>query len=190
MTRLLLSKEIGKYLIEVYDDQPDFDVINVNQIHSDIVVEDIEASLEVEADGIFSRSLEKPIGIRTADCVPVILIGDNGVANIHAGWKGIQQRIICNKLLEEIKPKIAFIAPHIRVAAYEVGEDFKKNFPDSQNFHGIHFHMEDEVIKQLKESFPGIEIITSDICTHTDKTYNSYRRNKTTKRNWNIIKRI
>jgi YfiH family protein len=190
MAKLLLSKEIENYLIEVYDDKPNFEVINVNQIHSNIVVSDSQANETVEADAITSTNLESPIGIRTADCVPVIIIGKKGVANIHAGWRGIQQRIVCQDAIKELEPHTAYIAPHIRVGSYEVGEDFKANFPNSKNFHGINFHMEDEIIEQLKSAYPEIEIETCDICTLKNKNYNSYRRDKTTQRNWNIIKRI
>lgn len=190
MANLLLSKKLDNYLIEVYDDKPDFEVINVNQIHSNIIVDDLSANTSVEADGIISKDLKTPIGIRTADCVPVIFIGKSGVANLHAGWKGIQQKIVCQDSLLDINPEYVFIAPHIRVDSYEVGEDFKSNFPDSKNFQGINFHMENEVIDQLKSKFSGIKIETCEICTLKDTKYNSYRRNKTSQRNWNIIKRI
>lgn len=190
MSKLLFHKQLGDYSFEVYDDRPNFDVVQVNQIHSDIVIKSHLASLEYDADGIYTTNLETPLAIRTADCLPVILIGRNGVANIHAGWRGVQSKIVQSHELKELDAYLAFIGPHIRVKNYEVGEDFKKNFPHSSHFEGANFNMEAEIIDQLRNHYHNIEIQTCEICTFENEEFNSYRRNKTEKRNWNIIKRI
>jgi copper oxidase (laccase) domain-containing protein len=72
-----------------------------------------------------------------------------------------------------------------------VQEDFKKNFPDSpyfvQNIDFLSFNLRKEATQQIKTSFPSIDIEYSDECTYKNHKYNSFRRNKTTERNWNIF---
>jgi hypothetical protein len=83
------------------------------------------------------------VGVKTADCVPVLL-GDaktKSFAAIHAGWRGTAQSIAA-KAIEKMreaydtKPEdlICAIGP-AAVCNYEIGQDviddFRKNFPDN-----------------------------------------------------------
>lgn len=63
----------------------------LNQVHRCGVVEAGEAV--VEGDGLWTTSPGCRIGVRVADCVPVLLAGPLGdgspwVAALHAGWRG------------------------------------------------------------------------------------------------------
>ena len=49
-----------------------------------------------EADAIVSTERSHPVGIVTADCVPVLAASRNGeaVAAIHAGWRGLAAGVV------------------------------------------------------------------------------------------------
>ncbi|MFG1493595.1 polyphenol oxidase family protein [Halobacteriovorax sp. ZH4_bin.1] len=193
MAKLLYQKKISDYLFEVYDDRPDFDFDEVKQIHSSIVV-GTPASNNNEADAIISGlKLERPLAIKTADCLPIVVIGKSGVANIHAGWRGLAEQIILNDEIKEIEPEIILIGPHISALNYEVSEEFKQIFPNSQAFAVIEgkltFNLEMELRAQIAKKFPNAHVISTNICTFENLNYNSFRRNQTTKRNYNILKR-
>ena len=186
--QLLFEKQLSRGKFQVYSDQPSFFTITVKQTHSDIVLQETEAS-QKEADGIIGNS-NKPLGVLTADCIPIVLIGSHEHAIIHAGWAGLEKKILANPIVQKMKPTEAFIGPHIRTLNYEVQTDFKKHFPDSNSFkeyeNKLFFNLTNEVTDQLQNFYPKISISDCEICTFSDKNFNSYRRNKTTKRNWNL----
>jgi polyphenol oxidase len=89
-----------------------------------------ENLLATEADAVLSRLPELACGVRTADCVP-ILIGDakhGAVAAVHAGWRGVVAGIVAASV-ERLRgfadegELVAAIGPHISCAAFEVSND-------------------------------------------------------------------
>ena len=82
------------------------EIFILNQVHGNrvYVLDDPDLSPEqvgdVEADALITRLVDRPIGVLTADCVPVILYDPmahvTGV--VHAGRKGTQQRILSQTL--------------------------------------------------------------------------------------------
>ncbi len=186
-SHLLFEKKLPKGTFQVFSEKPFCEVKTIKQIHSDIIKD--ENDTEMEGDGIIGNS-HSSLGILTADCIPLVLIGKNSHAVIHTGWKGLHLNIFKHTELSKLAPDFAFIGPHIRVSNYEIQADFKNNFPHSNSFleknNQIYFDLTSEVIHQLKSIFPKIEISDCGICTYSDQKFNSYRRDKTTKRNWNI----
>jgi YfiH family protein len=90
-----------------------------------------EATLEREGDALASRDPTLACGVRSADCVPV-LVGDResgAVVAIHAGWRGVVGGAVESgvRALVELAggggALVAAIGPHIRVGAFEVSED-------------------------------------------------------------------
>lgn len=68
-------------------------VLQVSQVHGARVVDAGLVAPAVEADGILSTRPGTVVGIRTADCAPILLAGvdEDGtphVAAVHAGWRG------------------------------------------------------------------------------------------------------
>lgn len=64
------------------------------QVHGTRVVRP-ESLGERPADGLWTTRAGQRIGVRTADCVPVLLAHEDGaVAAIHAGWRGAAERIV------------------------------------------------------------------------------------------------
>ena len=189
-SHLLYEKQLTQGMFQVYSACPPFAVKTVKQVHSDIVVPEKEANSEAEADGIIGSS-DSPLAVLTADCLPIVLMGKNLHAVIHAGWKGLQNNILGDTQIKAMNPTHAFLGPHIRVHNYEVQTDFKKNFPGSHSFLAdkdqLFFDLTKEVTMQLKTFYPNIEISDCDICTFTNEHFASFRRNKTQKRNWNVF---
>jgi YfiH family protein len=94
------------------------------------------------ADALVSNLDDVLLGVKTADCVPV-LVGDpraGAFAAIHAGWRGTAQSIVKKavaRLVEEFGTDpadlICAIGPAAGCGLYEVGQDvidaFRENFP-------------------------------------------------------------
>lgn len=92
--------------------------------------EDQRALLHVEGDALLSRAPGIACGVRSADCVPVLLADrqSGAVAAAHAGWRGAVQGVVSATVeaLRALCPNpdlIAAIGPHISRAAFEVSED-------------------------------------------------------------------
>lgn len=105
------------------------------QIHSDHIIElseegNVPLSEWVEADAIISARRGQPIGVQTADCLPMLVIAPDisHVAVIHAGWKGSAARItgkviqrLIHKNAKPNKIKIS-MGPCIQAKSYEVDD--------------------------------------------------------------------
>ncbi len=184
----VFEKDLPRGRFCVYESQPEIDLLRVKQTHSSIVLPEDDC-YGMLADGMVGDS-HSLMAILTADCLPIVLLGENEHALVHAGWRGLQNQILINPLIQKIKPFYAFIGPHISQDHYEVSPDFKNNFPDEQLFkeieNKIFFSLSLAAKYQLQRFYPGITIEESFQCTFADEKFHSYRRNKTTQRNWNI----
>lgn len=191
--KLIYSHKLPCGVFEVYDDRPNFDLIKCKQIHSAEVLPINKATEDKEADGVVAPKLYTPLAVVTADCLPIALCGTQGVAMIHAGWRGLADEILAHELIKNINPTFAFIGPHICADNYEVSLDFQDNFKNSkkafQEIDGkLYFSLEIEARQQLAQLYGPISIESSNICTYKNNELNSYRENKTSKRNWNVLR--
>jgi YfiH family protein len=110
----------------------------VRQIHSDRWIRtDGAAGCLGEADCLISASPGAYLSIRTADCIPVLIVDQRlrAVAAIHAGWRGSAAAISAkavNAMQQEFgsRPEdlIAAIGPGICGACYEVGPEVASQF--------------------------------------------------------------
>lgn len=103
------------------------------QRHTDIalIANDLSVN-DLTADALICNSTDLFIGIKTADCVPILLYDPKSstIACVHAGWRGTAQEIL-PKTLQLMKERldasvadmVIAIGPSIRVCCYEVGED-------------------------------------------------------------------
>lgn len=188
---LVFKKELPRGSFCVYNNRPDFDLLRVKQTHSSIALDEKNCN-ELEADAIVGM-LSTPKAILTADCLPIILIGDKAHAFVHAGWRGLHNQLLSNELIKKINPTYAFIGPHISALHYEVQLDFKANFDQLdykeaflERAGKLYFDLSAVARAQLTSQYPNITIEEAGICTFADERFHSYRRNKTTERNWNI----
>jgi YfiH family protein len=89
-----------------------------------------------------SRLTGIPVGVMTADCVPVLLSMDGGrvVAAVHAGWRGIAKGVVPSAFQAMVRAAApwreitAVIGPHIGPCCYEVDspvmERLQARFPE------------------------------------------------------------
>jgi hypothetical protein len=185
--------DTGKYT--VFNDKPEISkLISFKQIHSNKVIEFNPDEEIPECDGIvFNKEAARKysFAVLTADCLPILLFGLDKIAFVHAGWRGLSNNILASELIKSIKPKTAFIGPSISAKNFIVTNEFKENFKDSIDYFEkdkeLRFNLQAEAMKQLNINFPGIYTINCAQCTFDNEQYNSYRRDKTDKRNWNIF---
>jgi YfiH family protein len=107
------------------------------QVHGIAVAEVVAPSQECgEVDALWTRMKNYPLGIVTADCVPLLLKrkDDQAVGVIHSGWRGTHARILeafFKALPDELSnPKDwqVWIGPAIQACCYEVSEELIENF--------------------------------------------------------------
>lgn len=129
-----------------------YSISSVWQVHGDKVkpVKSLEDAGKTNdrADALVSDMEDLLIGVKTADCVP-ILIGDRGsraYAAIHAGWRGTLQRIVekAASLLEEefgsrLEDLVAAIGPAASCRSYEVGPEVIEAFSEEFSTSGSYF---------------------------------------------------
>jgi YfiH family protein len=94
-----------------------------------------------EGDAMVTDIPDTAIGIRTADCLP-ILVGDpasGAVAAIHCGWRSLALGLAAKgvrALIEltgaEPSSLVAAQGPSIGPCCYEVGEEVKNSFPSGE----------------------------------------------------------
>jgi len=172
------------------------------QIHSTKIVEVDELKIsqsffEIEGDAVLTFNKNLFLGIKTADCVPILITNKKGdfVGAVHGGWRGTVNKLLL-KFLQKvinlgIKPEDILIAmgPHIKVCCYEVKDEvlkrLKRNFKNFENY--IHFKngkffldLEKLNLQQALElSIPLDNIWISKDCTYCLKDlYWSHRFHK------------
>lgn len=123
-----------------------YPVVQSHQVHGvRVAVVDRPDLMREDLEGVDALVTALPgcaIGVRTADCVPILLYDPQRrvVAAIHSGWKGTVQRISQKTLFlmkqefgcrpEDIR---AALGPAIGPASFQVGEEVVQFFKE-QNF--------------------------------------------------------
>ena len=178
------------------------DYYETKQTHSNIVhiIDDNYINSSI-GDALITNKINKPLIIKIADCVPIILYDKENrvVAIIHSGWKGTLDNITENtiKVMKENfnskgKNIQAYIYPSIRKCHFEVEEDvyylFKNKIENIDKYtikKDIKYYIDLQSIIKDKLINLGIKDITdSNICTYCNHDiYYSYRYNHTDKRN-------
>jgi hypothetical protein len=109
-------------------------IILMNQIHSNkVIFVEKPNSQTLNADGIISNRKDLILGVLTADCAPIVILGKKYFGIIHAGWKGTFSGIIENAInfflkKGECKEDIFVdVGPHLRKESFEVKNDFLIN---------------------------------------------------------------
>lgn len=170
-------------------------LVGVKQVHGNEVYK-VEAGAmsarNMKADAIITEATDVAISIKTADCVPILLIdpANNAIGAIHAGWRSTVQNIVSKTLSAmtesygtDPSKLVALIGPHIKPCCFtvssEVTEEFKNAFPNNNSI------IEDDSIdlgranlQQLLDS--GVQesnITTEGGCTHcNEEEFFSHRR--------------
>ncbi|MCC7175988.1 MAG: peptidoglycan editing factor PgeF [Bryobacterales bacterium] len=122
----------------------------VSQIHSDICLHAAGQTGRVgEGDALVTEAAGVRLGVRTADCVPILLADTRrrAVAAVHAGWRGTAAAIAA-KVVLELRERfnsapgeiVAAIGPAIGECCYRVGPEvagrFREWFPERCDLDG------------------------------------------------------
>ena len=112
------------------------EIATANQVHGDRIVDErlreiLPASVDQEegADALISE--RGPVGVRAADCAPILLFGGGKVAAAHSGWKGTRLRIAARTVSAmKVPPRevVAAIGPCIGRCCYEVSPALAAEF--------------------------------------------------------------
>jgi hypothetical protein len=130
-----------RLFIEAVSGDPSTPLVDVHQIHSNLVLLASAANACLKkprsADGLMTDEPGLLLGVRTADCIP-ILVADRkrrAVAAFHAGWRGTVARIVESgigrmRLQFDSRPEdlVAAIGPGIGPCCYAVGEEVFSSF--------------------------------------------------------------
>lgn len=194
MSKITWSQQTPKGLFATFDEKPELAIFELTQVHGTEVVNLRKGGTpdKPEADGAIA-SYDGPLipVIKTADCLPLLLLGSKGYAILHAGWRGVASPILGNPLLQDLDIEEIYLGPAISNAGFEVSSDFRENFPNSTNFskvgNQLHFNLWEEAKSQALTYFPGARFIESGQCTWGQSGFHSFRRDKTSQRNWNLF---
>ncbi len=115
--------------------RPPEDAILLRHVHSALVWRDPAPA--TAGDAQFTRRRGRRLAVRTADCVPILMVDTRrrAVAAVHAGWRGTLARI-GEKTLGEMRAAFSTnpadvrvaIGPSIRACCYNVGEEVHAAF--------------------------------------------------------------
>lgn len=167
--------------------------ITLRQIHSNLVLNGAGMKdREREGDALITNRIGLSIGVRTADCVPILLVDAKrrAVAAVHAGWRGTAAQI-AKHAIERLSAEFssdpadlyAAIGPCIRACCYEVGPDVAQNFGALFQTHASapgKSRLDLAAANRTELTAAGLapaRIFDCDLCTacHIDRFF-SYRR--------------
>lgn len=121
--------------------------------------------------------------VLTADCVPILLAGEDRIAAVHAGWRGLVAGVIERAADAVGEVKAAWVGPSIRGCCYEVGPEVLDAFRSRELPLTDETHVDPGRAAAIISRRAGAEmVIASSECTHCDDTFYSYRRDGTTGR--------
>jgi len=174
---------------------PDAQLCYVHQVHGAAVVRaerHTPFDKSAKADALVGDDPARVLSVRVADCVPVLLAGDDGrtVAAVHAGWRGVVGGAVAAALSAMNGAAgrcFAAIGPCIGGDAFEVGgevvEEFFRAFGDAAPLvrrvgeKGYIDLREAVRLQLLRAGLTPEQIDTTDRCTHRDADeFFSHRR--------------
>jgi polyphenol oxidase len=172
----------------------------LKQIHSNTCLPaGGRAGLIGEGDALLEDAAGAVVAVRTADCIPILLIDERrrAVAAVHAGWRGTAAGI-AQRALEAMRERFgtdagdlhAAIGPGIGECCFEVGPEVAAVFESPvARTHGlrsvagderVHIDLAAENRRQLLEAgVTGERIYTSNLCTKClSGDFHSFRRDR------------
>ncbi len=175
-------------------------LFTVSQVHGDQVLEvpelpDAQALRAPlgEADAIWTGRAGGAVGVKTADCLPILLCDPAGrrVAAVHAGWRGTISRIV-EKAVEALaqagtRPEDlrAAVGPAIQGCCYEVAPELAERF-EREFGAGVVVPAErpklklSEAVRRslLKAGLAEARVEVRAECTSCDRRFYSHRRDR------------
>lgn len=174
---------------------PAAELVTLRQVHSGTVhrAGELPGCLG-EGDALVTDRSGRWLGIRTADCVPILLADTRrrAVAVIHAGWRGALDGVVANtvaRMTHEFhsapEDLHAAIGPAIGACCYEVGPEvasrFQAIFPERKDLDGkTRLDLAEAVGRQLRAAGLVPERIYAGApCTFCHpRDFHSFRRDR------------
>jgi YfiH family protein len=164
------------------------------QIHSDQVLVATQPGHLGRGDAIISKRPGVTVAIRTADCLPILIVDPRtrAVAAVHAGWRGVVAEI-APKAVEAMRREFGSrpedleiaIGPAIGRCCFEVGpevaDQFRAFFPERNDLYTrTKLDLAETVSRQLgRNGVPLGQISTSGLCSCCKpELFESYRRDR------------
>jgi YfiH family protein len=145
------------------------------QVHGTRVVE-ADPDAVTEADGQVTAATGVAALALVADCLPIALVAPEGVAMLHAGWRGLAGGVIANGVaaLRDLGAErvVAAIGPGAGPCCYEVGDEVHAAFGTS----GRTVDLKAIARERLEDAGVGV-VHDCGLCTmHDPERFFSHRR--------------
>jgi polyphenol oxidase len=165
----------------------------LKQIHSSVCVFAAGRTGNLgEGDALLENTPGLILAIKTADCVPILLVDERGraVAAVHAGWRGTAARIVgraveamSERFASESMDLHAALGPAIGKCCYEVGPEVAVHFAESADpgeEGRAHVDLVDANRRQLLAAgLSADRIYAAGLCTIClREEFHSYRRDR------------
>lgn len=179
-------------------------LFELSQVHSAVVrevrrTEDPKLVRAEEGDALIAREAGVAVGVRTADCIPLLLAHPHtgAVAAVHAGWRGVEAGIAgaaVRTMGVSASELIAVAGPHIRLASFEVGEDVAERLEAASSAQNVvsrayakpHVDLFRVLKAQLADIGVRLEDLGGDTFADVGRFF-SYRRDGKTGRHLSVI---
>ena len=166
---------------------------SVKQVHGARVVEAKDSTFDTEADALWTDVPGTAVGVRTADCLPILIEDPKGrVAAVHAGWRGVISEIALRTIelfvargAKASELRVA-IGPCIQRCCFEVDGDLPERFVGAFGSEVLitgkekpHLDLPLAVSKTLERA--GVtqrHVVTLPQCTRCDARFFSHRRDR------------
>jgi polyphenol oxidase len=174
-------------------------LLTVSQVHSDAVLK-LDSTPDSpflpcgEADALWTQTPGLAVGVKTADCVPILLVDPKKkrVAAVHSGWRGTDLKIAARAVEalcregSSAKDLVAAIGPSIRGCCYAVSADlaqrFRAQFGDgAAELRGEQWYLDLAPIVRTTLTEAGLPQERIDLiqpCTSCDRRFFSHRRDQ------------
>ena len=132
-----------------------------------------------EVDGQLSDRDDLALLVLVADCLPVALAGEGGIAMLHCGWRGLAGGIVA-EAAERIGATAAAVGPGIGPCCFEVGPEVFEAFSSHGDRvrRGNNLDLWQVAATELERA--GVESTeVAEVCTYCDeKRFFSHRRDR------------
>ena len=162
---------------------PSWPVATARQVHGATVLHAGGAGVQGEADGLITDTPGLLLGIRTADCFPVLIADPEhrAIAAVHAGWRGVAAGIV-PAALSGMRRNFGSVSKNLEVAigpgigpcCFEVGPEVAVQFGREGR---VHLDLETEIARQCRDSgVPDQQVNAAHLCTFCDpREFHSFR---------------
>ncbi|MFZ5445019.1 MAG: peptidoglycan editing factor PgeF [Myxococcota bacterium] len=169
-------------------------LVTAKQVHGDRVVLAAEVDATTEADAVWTAERGVAVGVRTADCLPILLEDPRtgAVAAVHAGWRGVISEIVV-RAVERLEAQGArvgdlrvAVGPGIQACCFEVDGDLPQRFSAAFGTDvviptgaRVHLDLPRAVRRSLeRHGVPQSHVAVLPHCTRCDERFFSHRRDR------------